>query len=115
MNTTSEVLSALREERLKEKNEAERWASYRRAANPPLWFCALMVIVPIVGMLALAAYLLADPHGSIATLRLIMLPAFAVLWIGSWLLRRRELAIARVLKAEAPEVYEKMKAERLIS
>ena len=115
MNTTSEVLNAIREERLKETNEAARWTSYRRAANPPLWFLSLMVIVPIVGMLALAANLLADPQGSIATLKLITLPAFAVLWIGSWLLRRREQAIAQVLKTEAPEVYEKMKAERLIS
>jgi hypothetical protein len=115
LTTTSEVLSAIRKERLNEQNEAARWASYRRAANPPLWFIALMVIAALVGMLARAAYLLADPHGSIATLKLITLPSFAVLWIGSRLLKRREQAIARVLKTEAPDVSEKMKAERLIS
>jgi hypothetical protein len=115
MNTTSEVLSAIREERLKETNDAARWASYRRAANPPLWFIALVLIAVFGGMLALAAYLLADPRGSLATLKLVTLPVVAVLWIASWLLKRREQAIARVLKSEAPEVYEKMKIERLIS
>lgn len=115
MSTSSEVLSAIREERLKEKNEAERWAGYRRAANPPLWFIALVGIAVFGGMLTLAAYLLSDPHGSLATLKLVTLPVIAVLWIGSWLLKRREQAIAQVLRTEVPEVYEKMKAERLIS
>lgn len=115
MSTSNEVLSAIRAERLKEQNEAERWAIYRRGANPPLWFIALVLIAVFGGMLALAAYLVADPHGSLAALQLVTLPVVAVLWVASWLLKRREQAIARVLQAEAPEVYEKMKAERLIS
>lgn len=115
MSSTREVLSAIREERLKETNESARWASYRRAVAPPIWFMALVDVAVFGGMLALAAYLVSDPHGSLATLKLVTLPVLAVLWVGSWLLKRREQALARVLKAEAPEVHEKMKAERLIS
>jgi O-antigen ligase len=115
MNTTNEVICAIREKRAKEMSQAARWASYRRAANPPIWFIVLMGAFSLVGMLALAALILADPHRSIATPKLIILPAFVVLCIGAWLFRRREQAIARVLKTEAPEIYEKMKAERLIS
>ena len=115
MSTTNEVLRAIREERLREKAETERWAGYRRAANPPMWFVALVSIAVLGGMIALAAYLLADPQRSLASLQLVALPIIAVLWIASWLLKRREQAIARAIRVEAPEVYQQMKAERLIS
>ena len=115
MNTTNGVLDAIREERMSDKKEAARWASYRRAANPPVWFIVILSVAIFAGVLAFTSYLLSDSQPSLSTVKLVVLPAFSVLYVGSWLLKRRDRAIARVLMAESPKLYEKMRTERIIS
>lgn len=114
MSTASDVVAQIRRDREKQKAEEARWARLRAEANPPGWFIALAVVTAFGGMLALATYLLQHPDAMRSSVGPLMMPCAAVICLVAWLAPRREKAIVRAVKEEAPALYEKLKAERLV-
>lgn len=114
MSTTTQTIVQIRDERAKRKAEEARWTRYRIDANPPLWFTVLALFAAFYGILALAEYLLGHPDALRSPFGLLIFPGAAILTFGMRLLQRREKAILRAIKDEAPELFEKLKEERLI-
>jgi hypothetical protein len=114
MSTTLEVLTEFRETRRKQKAEEARWENYRREANPPWPVMIALVLVGFAGMVALAAYLLANPSAFRSPFGLLIIPVTGLLQLVVKLAQRREKALVLAIKEEAPELYEKLKAEQLV-
>lgn len=114
MNTTTQAIVQVRDERAKREAEVARWTRYRVEANPPVWFVVLAVVASLAGMLALAEYLLGHPDALRSPFGFLIVPGAAILSFGVRLQQRREKAIIRAIKDEAPELFEKLKEERLI-
>ena len=114
MSTTTQTIVQIRDERAKRKAEEARWTRYRIDANPPVWFTVLAVVASFYGILALAEYLLGHPDALRSPFGPLLVSGAAILTIGMRLLQRREKAILRAIKDEAPELFEKLKEEQLI-
>jgi antibiotic biosynthesis monooxygenase (ABM) superfamily enzyme len=114
MSTTTQTIVQIRDERAKREAEEARWTRYRTDANPPVWFTALALFAAFYGILAFAEYLLGHPDALRSPFGLLIFPGAAILTFGMRLLQRREKAILRAITDEAPELFEKLKEERLI-
>jgi energy-converting hydrogenase Eha subunit C len=114
MSTTQQILAEFREIRLKQKAEEARWENYRREANPPWPIVIALVFVGLAGMLVAAAYLRVNPHALRSPFCLLIIPVAGLLQLVVKLAQRREKALALAIKEEAPELYEKLKAEQLV-
>jgi hypothetical protein len=114
MSTTQQVLAEFRETRQKQKVEEARWERFRREANPPWPLVIALALVGFAGMVTLAAYLLANPSGFRSPFGLLIVPVAGLLQLVVMLAQRREKALVLAIKEEAPELYEKLKAEQLV-
>jgi hypothetical protein len=114
MSTTTQAIVQIREDRAKREAEKQRWTRYRIEANPPMWFVVLAMIASLAGMIAFAGYLLGHPNAIRSPFGLLIAPGVAILYFGAWLSQRREKALIRAIREEAPALFEKLKAERLI-
>jgi hypothetical protein len=114
MSTTQQVLAEFRETRQKQKAEEARWDHYRREANPPWPLVIALALVGFAGMVTLAAYLLTNPNAFRSPFGLLIVPVAGLLQLVVTLAQRREKALVLTIKEEAPELFAKLKDEKLI-
>ena len=88
--------------------------AYRREVHPPAWFAALALVAFLAGMIAFAEYLMGSTHALPGRVGMLVGPCIGILSLGVWLAKRREQAIIRAIKEEAPALYEKLREERVI-
>ena len=114
MQTTTQAIAQVHEERLKREEEEARWSRYRAEANLPAWLPFLAMVFMAGGMLFFAGYLIQHPTALRSPYTIFITPVAALLYFGSRLSQRREKAIIRAIKEEAPALFEKLKIERII-
>jgi protein-S-isoprenylcysteine O-methyltransferase Ste14 len=114
MNITTQVLAKVRDERQKRDADAARWAKYRRDANPPAWIVILLVVAGLAGMLVLASVLLQHPKSIFSPLGILIVPVSAFLAFAAKLDKHRQTTLIRIVQEEAPDLYAKLREERLI-
>ena len=114
MSTTTQALTQIHEDRVKRKVEEARWERYRREANPPAWFAVVVGVTSLAGMIVFAEYLLEHPDALNSWIGILIGPFAGILSLGAWLSQRREKAIIRAIKEQAPMLFEKLREERVI-
>jgi peptidoglycan/LPS O-acetylase OafA/YrhL len=114
MSITTQVLAELRGERLKRDAEEARWAQYRREASSPAWIVIVVVLAALGGMIGLAAFMLKHPEAIRSPFGLLIVPCSVVLLLALSIEKRREKTFLRIVRDEAPALYEKLKEERLV-
>jgi len=114
LSQTQQVLAEFHETRKKQKADEARWDRYRREAAAPWQTVIALSLVGVVGMIALAAYLLANPSALRSPFIFLIVPLAGGVQLILKLAQRREKALALAIKQEAPELYAKLKAEQLV-
>jgi hypothetical protein len=111
---TQQALAEFHETRKKQKADEARWDRYRQEAAAPWQIVLALSLVGSVGMIVLAATLLANPSALRSPFILLVVPLAGGVQLMLKLAQRREKALALAIKQEAPELYVKLKAEQLV-
>lgn len=116
MKIASQALAEMNEQRLQKEAEDERWARIRREAGPDTWLLILIVFAVLGGLLVFAFYV--SGHAGMvrrASWLVWALAPLSFLFIfASWMARRREAALVRLIREEAPGLYEKLRERKVI-
>lgn len=117
MSSVREILDRLAARHAATAESDRRWEAYRRLCQPPRWFLFLLGLFGLASLVLLALALRSAADRSALDLLgragLFFYVLFA-LPLALYLEKRRRSGLKQILRQEAPELAEKLKAERIL-
>ncbi len=117
MGHARDILERLAAQRASEAQEDRRWEHYRRLCAPPPWFLIALGLFALASMVLLATALVsAKDRAALDTMGRIGLFVYALFLmpLALYIEKRRRNGLKKILLQEAPELADKLKAERIL-